>query len=134
MTTRWIFDENGPDEYTFARNPNRYGGDTYWKYDLRGNEIDVIGASLPTIQVDGFRGARRILSFTAITGDMMRTLQLFYFSMALIENCKDHLYGTTVAFNCFIENFASSFHPTIGNFPGTTEDTWDLEMTLVRMS
>lgn len=131
---RWVFDEGGPNEYTFPRNPDRYGGDTFWRYELRGNEVDIIGASLPTIQADGFRGARRVVSFTAITGTMMRTLQRFYLNMEVIENCKDHLYGSTIAFNCFIEGFVPAIHPVAGNFPGTTEDTWDLEMTLVRMS
>jgi len=130
---RWILDENGPNEYTFPRNPDRYGGDTYWRYELRRNEVDIIGASLPTIQADGFRGARRVIRFTAITGSMLRALQTFYLNMEVIENCKDHLYSTTIAFNCFIEGFIPSIHPTTGSFPGTTEDTWDLEMTLIRM-
>ena len=64
----------------------------------------------------------------------MRTLQKFYLNMEVIENCKDHLYGLTMPFNCFIESFIPVLHPTAGNFPGTAEDTWDLEMTLVKMS
>ena len=131
---RWVFDEGGPNGYTFPRNPDRYGGDTYWSYQMRANEVDIIGASLPTIQADGFRGARRVIRFTAITGDMMRALQRFYLNMEVIENCKDHLYGSTIAFNCFIEGFTPVIHPTAGSFPGTTEDTYDLEITLVRMS
>jgi len=130
---RWIFDGGGPDEYTFPRNPDRYGGDTYWRYDMRSVEVDIVGASIPTIQVDGFRGARRTIKFTAITGSMMRTLERFYLNAKMITNCKDHLYGTTIAFNCFIESFLPEIHATAGSFPGTTEDTWDLEMTLIRM-
>ena len=132
--TRWIFDEGGANEYIFPRNPDRNGGDSFWKYEMRGNEVDIVGASIPTIQVDGFRGARRVLRFTAITGDMMRALQRFYLDARLIENCKDHLYGTTSAFHCFMDNFTPNIHPTNGSFPGSAEDTWDLEISLVRMS
>lgn len=130
---RWVFDSGGPNEYLFPRNPDRNGGDTYWHYEMRNVEIDIVGASLPTMQVDGFRGARRTLRFTAITGTMMRTLQKFYLSAATVENCKDHLYGITSAFNCFIESFTPEIHATAGDFPGSAEDTWDLEVVLVRM-
>ena len=133
--TRWIFDTGGQKEYQFPRNPDRNGGDTYWAYEFRYNEIDVLGSMLPTVHVDGFRGARRTLRFTAITGTMMRTLQTFYFSRAVIRNCRDHLYGQTPPFNCLIASFTPAIHPTLGNsFPGSGEDTWDLEMTLIRVS
>lgn len=131
---RWVFDTGGAYEYTFPRNPDRYGGDTFWRYEMRNNEVDIVGASLPTIQTDGFMGARRTLRFTAITGTMFRTLQDFYLRMQVVENCKDHLYGHYSSFNCFIESFVPAIHPTIGPFPGTGEDTYDLELTLIKMS
>ena len=132
--TYWIFDYGGGSEYTFARNPDRSGGDSYWVSQPRMQEIEVIGASLPTIQMDGFNGARRTLRFTAITGTMMRTLQAFYLTGETIENCRDHLYNTTVEFDCFIESFTPTVHPTIGNFPGSGEDTYDLEIVLIKMN
>jgi len=130
---RWVFDEDGPDEYTFPRNPDRRGGDTYWRYQARYNEVDILGASLPTIHADGFRGARRTIRFTAIPGDMMRKLEEFWLKLSVINNCRDHLYDTTKHFNCFIESFNPTLAPTTGNFPGSGEDTYDLEMTLIRM-
>jgi hypothetical protein len=132
--TRWVFDYGGANHYSFPRNPDRYGGDTYWIYEPRMTEIEVIGASLPSIQIDSFAGARRTVRFTAITGAMMRALQDFYFRAEIIENCRDHLYSTTPSFDCFIVGFNPTVHPTSGDFPGTGEDTWDLEMTLMRMS
>jgi len=89
---------------------------------------------LPTIQFDGFNGARRTLRFTAITGSMMRTLETFYLKGAVVENCRDHLYPTTTTFKCFMESFTPSVHPTHGNFPGSGEDSYDLEMVLIKMS
>jgi ERCC4-related helicase len=54
---------------------------------------------------------------------------------AEILNCRDHLYGTTAdQFNCFILEFSPSVHPTMGSFPGSGEDTYDLQMVLVRTS
>lgn len=133
--TYWIFNYGLGGEYTFPRNPDRYGGDSMWVYEQRNNELDILGASLPTIQIDGFRGARRSLKFTAITGTMMRALQTFYLDKAEILNCRDHLYGTTAdQFNCFILEFSPSVHPTMGSFPGSGEDTYDLQMVLVRTS
>lgn len=132
-TTYWIFDEGGDTEYTFERNPDRYGGDTYWRYQVRANEVSIVGSSSPSIQVDGFNGARRTIRFTAITGNMFRTLEAFWLNMEIIPNCKDHLYDTTPSFACFIESFIPTIHPTIGDFPGSTEDTWDLEMTIIRI-
>jgi hypothetical protein len=134
MTTRWIFDYGGVNQYNFPRNPDRYGGDTYWQSELRLSELDIIGANSPTIQVDGFRGSRRTIRFTAITGVMMRELEKFYYRRVTIANCRDHLYSTTLSFSCFVIAFSPSVRPTIGNFPGSSEDTWDLEMTVVRMN
>ena len=109
---RWRFDFGGTYDYTFPRNPDSGGGDSYWMYEPRMSELYVIGANLPNIQIDGFRGARRSIRFTAITGDMMRTLQNFYLREAVIHNCRDHLYPTTDQFSCFIESFSSNIHPT----------------------
>ena len=131
---RWRFDFGGLYDYTFTRNPDRGGGDSYWMYEPRMSELHVIGANLPNIQVDGFRGARRSIRFTAITGTMMRTLQNFYLRESIIHNCRDHLYSTTDQFSCFVESFSSSIHPTIGTFPGSGEDTYDVEMTMIRMA
>lgn len=131
---RWRFDIGGTYDYTFPRNPNRYGGDSFWRHDVRMSEVDVIGANTTTIQVDGFRGAKRDISFTAITGSMMRTLQNFYLRTAVIPSCTDHLYPTTPMFDCFITSFTAAIRPTMGNFPGSEEDTYDIEMTLIRMS
>lgn len=132
--TRWIFDYGGTYYYLFPRNPDRNGGDTYWVADSRSTEVDIIGSSLPYVQTDGFKGARRVVRFTAITGDMMRYLQDFYFRNTIISNCRDHLYPTTPQFSCYILSFSTTLHPTVGAFPGSGEDTWDLEMQLVRMS
>ena len=134
MVTRWIFDYGGTNQYNFPRNPNRHGGDTYWQYEPRLTELDIIGANSPTIQVDGFRGARRTIRFVAITGTMMRALEKFFHRNAVIANCRDHLYPTTPNFSCYVVAFSPNVHPTTGSFPGSTEDTWDLEISLVRMS
>jgi hypothetical protein len=131
--TRWVFDTGGTNQYTFERNPDRNGGDSYWVYSPRLTEVEIIGASLPSIQVDGFSGAKRTIRFTSISGTMFRTLQDFYFRNQTILNCSDHLTGTTPNFNCYITSFNPNIHPSIGNFPGSGEDTWDLEMTLLRM-
>jgi len=131
--TRWRFDIGGTYDYTFPRNPDRYGGDSYWRYEPRMTELDVIGASVPSIQVDGFRGARRTLRFTAVTGTMMRTLQNFFLRKQIVNNCRDHLYPTTPQFGCFVAAFVAAVRPTIGTFPSSGEDTYDVEMTLIRM-
>ena len=133
---RWRLDIGGTHEYLFPRNPDRAGGDTNWARDIRMSELDVIGGNTPTLQVDGFKGARRTIRFTAITGTMMRTLRDFYFREQIIENCTDHLYPTTPLFDCFIVSFTCTIHPTIdgSSFPGSGEDTYDVEMVLVRMS
>lgn len=131
---RWRFDAGGSYDYTFARNPDRYGGDTFWSRETRMSELNVIGSNTPTIQVDGFKGARRTIRFTAITGTMMRVLRDFYYRTAVIYNCFDHLYPTTSSFDCFITSFIATIHPTIGNFPGSGEDTYDVEMVLLKMS
>ena len=93
----------------------------------------MIGSNAPHIQVDGFR-ARRTIRFTAIPGYMMRTLQGFFQRHETIENCRDHLYPTSPVFSCFIAGFTPVIHPTAGDFPGTGEDTYDLEMILIRMN
>lgn len=134
MTIYWKFDVGGLYSYTFPRNPNRYGGDTYWKHEARMTELDIIGANSPTIQIDGFRGARRVLKFAVITGIMMRELQNFFLRKQVINNCRDHLYNTSPQFSCFIIIFTSILRPTIGPFPASGEDTYDVEMTLIRMS
>ncbi len=132
---RWIFDYGGDNAYIFPRNPDRYGGDTYWVWELRANEVDLVGSSVPSVQVDAFRGAKRTIRFTAITGNMKRQLQEFYMSREVVSNCRDHLYPTEghEQFHCFILSFTSQFHPTIGDFPGSEEDTWDVEMTLLKI-
>ena len=96
-------------------------------------EFEIIGSNVPHIQVDGFT-ARRTLRFTAITGTMMRTLRNFFHRAQVINNCSDHLYNTTQQFSCFIVAFTPTIHPTIGNFPGSGEDTYDLEMAIVQMN
>ena len=131
---RWILDYGGQHEYRFPRNPDKPGGDTYWKRELRGTEINVLGSNLPMYFVDGFNGAKRDLHFSAIKGSMMRVLEQFYFRQAVIENCTDHLYPTTTKFSCMIIDFHARFRPVHGTFPGSYEDTWDLDMTLLRMS
>lgn len=131
--TYWVFDYGGYNEYRFERNPDRKGGDTGWIYEPRMTSISIAGANFPNLQVDGFNNNRTI-KFTAIHGTMMRTLQNFYLSNATIENCRDHLYPTTISFSCFITGFAATMHPTIGAFPGSGEDTYDVEITLTRMS
>ena len=131
---RWKFDTSGLHDYTFERNPDRAGGDTFWSRESRMSELDVIGGNIPTIQVDGFKGARRTIHFTAITGNMMRVLRDFYYRTEIIYNCSDHLYPTTSLFHCFITSFISTIHPTMGDFPGSGEDTYDVEMVLLRMN
>lgn len=130
---RWIFESGGINEYVFPRNPNRGGGDSYWSFTPKMSEAEIIGANITHIQVDGFAGARRSILFTAITGTMMRTLQNFYLRGEIVYNCTDHLYPTTPMFDCFILSFTSTFHPTVGTFPGSGEDTYDVEMELIRM-
>ncbi len=132
-TTYWVFDYGGSYEYTFPRNPNRYGGDTGWTYEPRISQIEVIGSNQPHIQIDGFQGARRTLRFTAITGSMTRRLQDFFLRQATINGCRDHLYPTRAQFNCFVGSFTSQLHPTAGDFPGSGEDTYDVEINLVKM-
>lgn len=129
---RWVFDYGGAYSYQFPRNPDRYS-DTGWQYESRVTEFEIIGANTPTLQFDGFRGARRRFNFTAISGAMMRILQDFYFRGSIISNCRDHLYPTLSSFNCFIINLVPTLHPTVGSFPGSGEDTWDLEMTIIKM-
>lgn len=131
----WVFDYNGTNHYQFPRNPDRYGGDTYWSYEMRYSEMDVIGSATPTVQYGGFRGATRTIRFTAITGSMMRTLQKFYMRGSTVSHCRDHLYESEVSpeFSCLVIDFRPEIHPTMGNFPGSGEDTFDLEMTLMRV-
>ncbi len=128
--TRWKFDNGGTYSYTFERNPDRQGGDSFWVYSPRLAEVDIIGANSPHIQIDGF-GARRTIKFTAITGNMMRNLQSFFLRKQIIQNCTDHL--TASPFSCFIISFTSTVHPTSGAFPGSGEDTYDVEMQIVMM-
>ena len=130
--TRWKFDIGGSNDYEFTRNPDRGGGDTYWILEPRMNEFDIIGSNAPNIQIDGFR-SRRTLRWTAITGTMLRTLRNFFQRKTVITNCRDHLYPTSTQFNCFIVSFIPAFHPTTGEFPGSGEDTYDLEMIIIRM-
>lgn len=129
---RWIFDNGGIYHYLFPRNPDRHGGDTFWVSEPRANEFDMIGSNAPSIQVDGVRSSRTI-RFSAITGTMVRTLQQFFLRNAVIHNCRDHLYPTSPQFSCFIMSFNPTIRPTSGLFPGSGEDTYDLEMVLVRM-
>lgn len=130
---RWYFDYGGINQYWFPRNPDRYGGDGGWAYEARSSVLNVIGSVSPQIQIDGFI-ARRQLKFTAITGNMKRSLENFYFKQEVIHGCRDHLYGVDLlGFSCFITAFTPTIHPTIGDFPGSGEDTWDLEMELIRM-
>jgi hypothetical protein len=131
--TRWYFEYGGSYQYLFIRNPDRYGGDTGWVYEPRLSEMEIIGASQAFIQVDGFMGARRTIKFTAITGTMTRTLENFFLRKQIIYNCRDHLYPTHPQFNCFIMSFTQQAHPTSSDFPGSGEDTYDVEMTLVKM-
>lgn len=128
---RWRFDIGGSYEYTFLRNPNRYGGDTGWQYEPRMSDMEVIGSNQPYIQIDGFSGATRTVRFTAITGSMTRRLRDFFLRKAIIYNCLDHL--LLGYFNCFIVSFSQQVRPTTGNFPGSGEDTYDVEMTLIKM-
>jgi hypothetical protein len=130
--TRWFLEYGGTYQYEFPRNPDRYGGDTDWVFEPRFTELAVIGANRPNIQIDGVAG-RRTISFTAITGNMMRRLRDFFLRETIIYNCRDHLYPTTPTFNCFIASFTSTLHPTFGDFPGSVEDTYDVGMTLVKM-
>ncbi len=129
---RWVFDYGGSSHYSFPRNPDRFGGDTSWQYEPKLSVVSLVGASVPAIQIDGFT-VRRVLRFTAITGVMMRRLQIFYHRSTVIASCRDHLYGTTNAFSCFIISFIPTLHPTIGTVPGSSEDTYDLEMTIIKM-
>lgn len=132
--TRWIFEYGGYYEYGFERNPDRRGGDTGWNYPVRGAEINILGANLTSYQIDGFSGGKRKLKFTAITGTMKRELEGFYLRGAIISNCSDHLYSIYGDnFSCFITEFFPTIHPTIGDFPGSGEDSWDLNMSLLRM-
>jgi hypothetical protein len=122
--TRWKFDYGGTREYYFPRNPDRYGGDSYWQKEPRMSELDIVGASQSNIQIDGFRSGKRTLRFTSISGQMMRKLQDFYSAKLAISNCYDHLSNK---FNCMIIEFVSVLHPSL-----STEDLWDLEMILIR--
>jgi hypothetical protein len=131
---RWVLDDGGDNEYTFPRNPDRDGGDTWWHKELRFSEINPIGSELPTLYTDGFNGAVRTIKFSVIPGSMMRTLQEFYHRREIIQNCRDHLYPTTTIFSCVMIDFKSYFRPVYGNFPGSYEDTWDVEITLMRMA
>jgi hypothetical protein len=133
MVTRWKLAIGSLYEYEFPRNPNRYGGDSGWVYEPRMSEMEIIGANTPNIQIDGFHGARRTLTFSAITGTMFRKLRDFYLRKEIIYNCRDHLYPTSQSFNCFVVAMSAVFRPTTGNFPGSGEDTYDVEMTLIKM-
>lgn len=128
--TYWVFDLGGTYTYTFPRNPDRFGGDTYWIYEGRVSEQAIVGSNIPNIQIDGHT-ARRTIRFSAITGVMMRTLQNFYLRQVIITNCRDHLLNS---FSCFIVEFVPVIRPTTGNFPGSYEDTWNLELTMIKMS
>jgi len=125
---RWKFDE-----YTFPRNPNRDGGDSGWQSEPRMSEMEVIGSNQSYIQIDGFSGARRTIRFSAITGTMTRKLQDFFLRKEIIYNCRDHLYPTHPQFSCFVVSFSQQVRPTVGNFPGSGEDTYDVEVILVKM-
>ncbi len=129
----WRFDTGGTYDYTFARNPDRIGGDTGWQYEPRMAEMEIVGANQSYVQIDGFMGARRTIRFTAITGTMSRTIENFFLRKQIIYNCTDHLYPTHPSFACFIVAFTRQFHPTVGDFPGSGEDTFDVEVTLVKM-
>ena len=131
--TRWKFDIGGTYNYEFPRNPDRYGGDSGWGYEPRMSEMAVVGANQPYIQIDGFSGARRTVRFTAVTGTISRKLQDFFLRKEIIYNCRDHLYPTHAQFNCFVLSFIQTVRPTTGSFPGSGEDTYDVEMTLVKM-
>lgn len=136
MTTviRWIFDFGGTYEYLFPRNPDRYGGDSYWQREARISEWNVINSSRPNIQIDAFAGARRTLHFTSITGTMLRTLEGFYMRSQTIMNCRDHFFLSFFSsFNCLIVGFSPTINPSFSNFPGSGEDTWDLEMIIVKV-
>jgi len=130
---RWAFGIGTGYQYFFSRNPNRYGGDTDWVYEPRLTVMDIVGSNQSSIQIDGFKGARRTLRFTAITGTMKDALKEFFLRKQIIYECWDHRFPDTDAFNCFIISFAAQYHPTIGNFPGSGENTYDLEMTLIKM-
>jgi hypothetical protein len=138
-----MFDKGGEYVYIFERNPDRHGGDTGWKYILRYSQFNPIGGSFPNIHSDGFNGAIRTLRFTAVSGIMKRKLEAFYRRRAVINGCRDHLHGTfdetetrvTDMFSVFITDFSASPHPVNANsFPYTGEDTWDIEMTMMRVS
>jgi len=131
--TRWFFDYGGGNQYSFPRNPDRNGGDTSWIYEPKLSTFDIVGANAPTFQIDGFSGARRVLKFTAITGTMTRALQDFFLRKEIISGCRDHLYPTHAEFSCFVISFNTTIHPTIGDFPGSGEDTYDVEMTIIKM-
>jgi len=133
VVVRWKLDIGGSYEYEFSRNPNRYDGDSGWQYGPRMSEMEVIGSNQPHIQIDGFQGATRTIRFTAITGTMTRRLQDFFLRKAIIYNCRDHLYPTHAQFNCFIASFTQQVRPTTGSFPGSGEDTYDVEITLIKM-
>jgi len=130
---RWVFDYGGTYHYEFPRNPNRFGGDTFWVSEPRSAEFNIIGSNAPSIQIDGFRSSRS-LHFTAVTGNMMRTLQQFFLRKEIIQSCRDHLYPTSSEFSCFIISFTPTIHPTIGDCPGSGEDTYDFEMVIIRMN
>lgn len=128
--TRWVFDSGGAYQYNFPRNPDRAGGDSGWTFDPKMNLLSVLGANSPNIQIDGFNGAHRTVRFTAITGSMMRKLREFFIRQQIIYNCTDHLSNE---FDCFITSMNASFHPTTGTFPGSGEDTYDVEVQLIKM-
>ena len=126
--TRWVFDVGGSFQYTFAQNPDRSGGDSFWEFPLRSAEVEVLGSDQARLQLDGVNGAKRQLSFTGISGSMMRTLQDFYLRKAQINNCRDHLYSTTPQFNCYILSFKPTIRPSLFN-----EDFWALQMVLIKI-
>ena len=126
--TRWVFDTGGAYAYTFARNPDRSGGDSGWKYSSKQSPVPLIGANRDNLQLDGIGSPTRDLKFTGVPGTMMRTLQDFYFRQQVILNCKDHRYSYTSAFNCVIVNFTANWHPSLWD-----EDVWDIQMTLYKV-
>lgn len=129
---RWHFDSGGDNYYLFPRNPDRNGGDTFWQQKMRMKEFNVIGSTSPSLHITGFNGATRQLKFSAITGDMMRTLEAFYYRGNIIYNCRDHFEYT---FDCVITQFQPRVRPVMpGSTAGDGEDTYDLNMTIMRMS
>jgi len=133
---RWVLGD-----YTFVRNPDRAGGDTYWVRSLRHEQINFVGSTVPSVQIGGFDGATRVLKFTAIAGSMMRELETLYYARNIIDTCWDHLYypgdpgsSVTEPFQCLIIDFSAVFRPVLATASvGDGEDSWDVTMTILKM-